>query len=177
MGLPPWYRFASMGFCCATSPVVAGAIRTREWPLSGVFVVFNRQYVRSAHCDEVWDFFRREFAYKALFPPWWPWTLPDVHALLTPVSRRDHSERTRAYGLPQFGRRRLLRTPAAFFLFRLIARGGQGHASEQKGHHYNVGNETFWIGVLNNLVHKVHVYSIAGLQFGFTYPNNNRSWK
>ena len=59
----------------------------------------------------------------------------------------------------------------------LIARGGQGHASEQKGHHYNVGEETFWIGVRNNLVHKVHVYSIAGLQFGFTYPNNNRSWK
>jgi len=37
---------------------------------------------------------------------------------LTPVSRRDDSERTRAYGLPRFGRRRLLRTPAAFFLFR-----------------------------------------------------------
>ena len=97
----------------------------------------------------------------------------EIHALLTPVSRRDHSERTRAYGLYY----RLLRTPAAFFLFRLIARGGQGHASEQKGHHYNVGNETFWIGVRNNLVHKVHVYSIAGLRFGFTYPNNNRSWK
>ena len=46
-----------MGFCCATSPVVAGAIRTRKWPLSRVFVGFNRQYVRSGHYGEVWDFF------------------------------------------------------------------------------------------------------------------------
>ena len=51
IGLPP------IGFCCATSPVVAGAIRTRKWPLSKVFVGFNRQYVRSAHYGEVCDFF------------------------------------------------------------------------------------------------------------------------
>ena len=46
-----------MGFCCATSPVMAGVIRTREWPLSRIFVDFNRQYVRSAHYGEVWEFF------------------------------------------------------------------------------------------------------------------------
>ena len=46
-----------MGFCCATSPVLAGAIRTRKRPLSRVFVGFNRQYVRSGHYGEVHDFF------------------------------------------------------------------------------------------------------------------------
>ena len=30
-----------MGFCCATSPVLASAIRTRKWPASKVFVGFN----------------------------------------------------------------------------------------------------------------------------------------
>ena len=46
-----------MGFCWATSPVVAGVIQTRKWRLSRVFVGFNRQYVRSAHCGEVCGFF------------------------------------------------------------------------------------------------------------------------
>jgi hypothetical protein len=45
----PGIGLLPMGFCCATSPVVASAIRTREWPLSRVFVDFNRQYVRSGH--------------------------------------------------------------------------------------------------------------------------------
>ena len=45
----PGIALLPMGFCCATSPVVAGAIRTREWPLSRVFVGFNGQYVRSGH--------------------------------------------------------------------------------------------------------------------------------
>ena len=47
------YQWASV----ALSPVVAGAIRTRKWPLSRVFVGFNRQYVRSAHYGEVVGFF------------------------------------------------------------------------------------------------------------------------
>ena len=41
---------------CATSPMVTCAIRSRKWPLSGVFS-FNRQYVRSGHYGEEWDFF------------------------------------------------------------------------------------------------------------------------
>ena len=53
----PGIGLLPMGFCCATSPVVAGAIRTRKWPLSRVFVGFNRQYVRSGHYGEVCDFF------------------------------------------------------------------------------------------------------------------------
>ena len=55
--LRPGIGLLPMGFCCATSPVVAGAIRIRKWPLSKVFVGFNRQYVRSAHYGEVCDFF------------------------------------------------------------------------------------------------------------------------
>ena len=51
-----------MGFCCATSPVVASAIRTREWPFSRVFVGLNRQNVRSGHYGEVRDFFCLEVA-------------------------------------------------------------------------------------------------------------------
>ena len=39
-----------MGFCCATSPVVAGAIRTRKWPLSRVFVGFNGDHVITVRC-------------------------------------------------------------------------------------------------------------------------------
>ena len=53
----PGIGLLPMGFCCATSPVVAGAIRTRKWPLSRVFVDFNRQYVRSGHYGEVCEFF------------------------------------------------------------------------------------------------------------------------
>ena len=52
--LRPWAFRPGMAllprrFCCATSPVVAGAIRTRKWPLSRGFVGFNGQYVRSGH--------------------------------------------------------------------------------------------------------------------------------
>ena len=53
----PGIGLLPIGFCCATSPVVASAIRTRKWPLSRVFAGFNRQYVRSAHYGAVWDFF------------------------------------------------------------------------------------------------------------------------
>ena len=42
---------------CATSPVAVSAIRTREWPLSRIFVDFSGQYVRSGHYGEVCDFF------------------------------------------------------------------------------------------------------------------------
>jgi hypothetical protein len=56
-GFRPGIGLLPMSFYCATSPVVASAIRTREWPLSRVFVGFNRQYVRSGHCGQVWDFF------------------------------------------------------------------------------------------------------------------------
>ena len=60
--LRPWvFRHGigllSVGFCCATSLVVASAIRTRKWPLSGVFIGFSRQYVRPGHYGEVWEFF------------------------------------------------------------------------------------------------------------------------
>ena len=53
----PGIGLLPMGIYCATSPVVASAIRTRDWPLSRVFVDFNGQYVRSGHCGEVCDFF------------------------------------------------------------------------------------------------------------------------
>ena len=46
-----------MGFCCATSLVLAGAIRTREWPLLRVFVDFEGQHVGSGHYGEVCEFF------------------------------------------------------------------------------------------------------------------------
>ena len=73
--LRPWSS-ALIYVCyhCATSPVVAGAIRTRKWPLSRVFVGFNRQYVRSGHYGEVWHFFGPVGFVLSLapFPPHWP---------------------------------------------------------------------------------------------------------
>ena len=57
VGLPPWYRVATNGLLLRYSQVVAGAIRTGKWQLPRVFVDFNRQYVRSGHYGEVWDFF------------------------------------------------------------------------------------------------------------------------
>ena len=53
----PHIGLLSMGFGCATLPVVASAIRIRGWPPSRVLVGFNRQYVRSGHYGEVCDFF------------------------------------------------------------------------------------------------------------------------
>ena len=64
MGLPPWYRVATNGLLLRYSQVVAGAIRTGKWQLPRVFVDFNRQYVRSGHYGEVWDFFCRAGAGK-----------------------------------------------------------------------------------------------------------------
>ena len=65
-------------FYCATSPVVAGATRIRRWPLSRVFVGFNRQYVRSGHYGEVWNFFaaRGSSSRIASRDPWRPQSGP-----------------------------------------------------------------------------------------------------
>ena len=65
-----------MRFCCATSPVVAGAIRTREWLLSRVFVGFNGQYVRSGYYGEVCGFFCLEEEHPGPANYSIPWALP-----------------------------------------------------------------------------------------------------
>ena len=55
-GLSTWYRCATNGLLLC---YIAGGderYRTREWPLSRVFVDFNRQYVRSGYYGEVWEF-------------------------------------------------------------------------------------------------------------------------
>ena len=62
----PGIGLLPMDFCCATSPVVAGAIRTRKWLLSRVFVGFDRQYVRSGHYGEVCDFFPGDVSYPKM---------------------------------------------------------------------------------------------------------------
>ena len=59
VGLPPHIGLLPLSYIAGSDarPVCCNQRTMKKWPLSRVFVGFNRQYVRSGHYGEVWEFF------------------------------------------------------------------------------------------------------------------------
>jgi hypothetical protein len=57
VGLPPWYEFATKALLLRYIGGDGGRYTNEKVTAFKGFCMFNRQYVRSAHYGEVWDFF------------------------------------------------------------------------------------------------------------------------